>query len=99
MRFQQVRTCSNLQIHAGGAACETSALDDGTAPDGRSRTVDPDEMAGAPPALAGRYPSKEKIRRQSRFMLMMVQLWRTARSYISWLNVPTEVAGRPVAGP
>ena len=43
--------------------------------------------------------SKAKIRFQSFFMLMMIQLFFFASSYSACVNVPTLVLGSPSAGP
>jgi len=48
--------------------------------------------------LSGRY-SNAKMRFQSSFMLMIVQYCFFAMSYISWLKAPTDVLGKPCAGP
>jgi hypothetical protein len=45
------------------------------------------------------YFSGENTTFQSFFMLMTVQPLCLAVSMSAWLNVPTEVFGRPLAGP
>ena len=71
---------------------------------GKTPNLKPETLAASHSTLDSRpltlvTYSNAKMRFQSFFMLMMVQLFFFASSYSAWVNVPTLVLGSPCAGP